>query len=219
MFHATLQEIEIVAARIVLAYGVIDELPQIEGLQAKWGAGVLHCPYCHGFEVADQRLASLWTGEASLPQVKILKDWSDSVVLLANGAEMSDEAKKELDARKIAVDFRPVRRVRGPGNNIESVEFEDGNALPVDALFLISRVRLASDLAERLGCKLTEGPFGPYVITNDLRETSEQGIYAAGDMARPIHNATWAASDGVMAGIFCHQSLIVGANPYAARAR
>mgnify|MGYP001793945110 CR=1 FL=1 len=84
----------------------------------------------------------------------------------------------------------------------------------LDGLFLITKTHQASDLASQLGCAFENGPFGPYVRVDNLQETSIPGVFAAGDIARPIHQSVWAAADGSGAGAFCHQSLLNHRNPY-----
>jgi thioredoxin reductase len=91
------------------------------------------------------------------------------------------------------------------------VQLADGRVVPLDALFTASRTRQAGPFAEQLGCAFDDGPFGPVIRTGDRKETTVPGVFAAGDAARPTHNATWASSDGVTAGIGAHQSLALPA--------
>jgi len=86
--------------------------------------------------------------------------------------------------------------------------------VPLKALFVITQSSINSPLISQLGCELEDGLFGSMIKTNNLKETTVEGVFAAGDIARALHNATWAAADGVSAGIFAHQSLIVSRNPY-----
>ena len=92
-------------------------------------------------------------------------------------------------------------RLQGPGGQ------DDGETVGLDALFTAPRTRMASPLAEQLGCIFDEGPLGPVIRTDERKATTVPGVYAAGDAARPLHNASWAAADGVTAGIAAHQSL------------
>jgi thioredoxin reductase len=195
--------------RLVLATGVVDQLPAVAGVAERWGAGVMHCPYCHGFEVADGRLGVLATGPGSLHQAKLIRDWSDRLTLFTNGiVALSDDERAALAARGIAIDERPVAEVRGAGHSVEAVAFHDGGSVPLDGLFVASSTRLASPLAEQLGCAIEAGPLGPVIATDARKETSVPGVFAAGDAARPMHNITLAMADGVLAGSGAHQSLL-----------
>ena len=202
------------AARLVLATGVVDELPEVEGLRERWGVTVLHCPYCHGYEVADRRLGVLATGPASMHQAMLIPDWSADVTLFTNGAFAPDaEQRAALAARGVRVEERPVRALLGDAPRLDGVRLADGEVVPLDALFTASRTRMASPLAEQLGCALDEGMNGPIVRTDDFKETTVPGVYAAGDATRAMHNATFASADGVLAGISAHRSLIPGLHP------
>ena len=202
------------AARVILSYGVRDQLPAIEGAQEAWGTGVLSCPYCHGYEVRGRRLGILFTGEGSLHQAKLLPDWSDDLVFFSNGNDLSGEVRESLQSRGIKIEPRPVTRLHLRNGHLQAVELEHRDSVLRDALFMISTVSPTTNLAETLGCAMVEGPFGRHIEVDNLQETTVPGVYAAGDIARPMHNLTWAMADGVTAGIFAHQSLLADFNPY-----
>lgn len=199
------------ARRLVLATGIIDELPDIPGLRERWGKTVLHCPYCHGYEVANGRLGVLAAGEPSVHQALLLPDWSSDVTLFTNGVLEPTAAQLDaLAARGVRVDARTVVGLVGDGLTLTGVRLTsaDGDeVVALDAIFTASRTRMASPLAEQLGCAFDEGPFGPVIRTDARRETTVAGVYAAGDAVRERHNATWASADGVTAAMSAHQSL------------
>lgn len=204
--------------RLILATGVVDELPSIPGLAERWGTGVVHCPYCHGYEVADGRLGVLATEEMSLYKAVLLADWSDHVTVFTNGTFAPDpDQRAKLAARGIEVETRSVEALVGEIPGLAGVRLQDGDVVALDALFTGTRTRMASPLAERLGCAFEEGPFGPVVRTDDRQETTIPGVFCAGDAARAPHNATWAAADGTTAGISAHQSLALAASPAESR--
>ena len=202
------------ARRLVLAFGIVDELPALPGLRERWGVSVLHCPYCHGYEVRDGRLGVLAVAEHSIHQARLLRDWSADVTLFTNDvlAPTADQLDV-LRARGVRVDARPVVALEGDGTALAGVRLRDAPGgegelvVRLDALFVGSRTRMASPLAEQLGCAFDDGPFGPVIRTDARKETTVPGVYAAGDAARVPHNATWASADGVTAGIYAHQSL------------
>ena len=199
------------ARRLVLATGVVDELADVPGLRDRWGVSVLHCPYCHGYEVADRRLGLLAVGEASLHLAQMLPDWSPHVVLFTNGAvEPTDEQREAIERRGVRIETRRVAALEGEGLALAGVRLDDGSTVEIDALFTGSRVRMASPLAEQLGCAFDEAPMGPLIRTDGQKETTVPGVYAAGDAARSWHNATFASADGVQAGVSAHRSLALG---------
>jgi thioredoxin reductase len=196
------------ASRLILATGVRDDLAPIPGLQERWGVSVLHCFYCHGYEVAGRRLAVLATSDRALQTAILLPDWSEHVTLFTNDAlSLSPEQLAELGARGVSVEARPVVALIGDLPGLSGLRLDDGRIIPVDAIFTNPRTRMASSLAEQLGCEFDEGPSGAFIRTGADKQTTVSGVYAAGDAARSGHNASWAAADGVTAGIFAHQSL------------
>lgn len=194
------------AKRIILAHGVRDILPDIPGVAEAWGATVLHCPYCHGYEVRGQKLAVLATHPMSAHQAAMLRsDWSDKVTLLTAGMEGFDE--DALRTTGIEVDPRRVVGVHGNGFGIE-LELADGQHARFAALFAAPRVSLENTPATQLYCALSEGAMGPFVQIGPMAQTSIPGVFAAGDVARPNHNVTLSLGDGANAGFSCHQSLL-----------
>ena len=196
------------ASRLILATGVSDDLSTIPGLQERWGISMLHCFYCHGYEVAGRRLGVLATSDRSFQTAMLLPDWSEHVTLFTNGMlTLSPEQLIELRSRGVSVETVPVVALLGDAPALSGLRLDDGRVTPVDAVFTSPRTRMASPLAEQLGCEFEEGPSGPFIRTGPDKQTTIRGVYAAGDAARPGHNASWAAADGVTAGISTHQSL------------
>jgi thioredoxin reductase len=196
------------ASRLILATGITDDLSALPGLQDRWGTSVLHCFYCHGYEVAGRRLGVLATSERSLQTAMLLPDWSEHVTLFTNGAiQLTGEQLAALAARRVAVETEAVDALLGTPPALSALRLRDGRAIAMDAVFTTPRIRMTSPLAEQLGCKFDDGPSGPFIRTETDKQTSIHGVYAAGDAARSGHNASWAAADGVTAGISAHQSL------------
>ncbi|AUW57773.1 thioredoxin reductase [Sphingobium sp. SCG-1] len=216
-FEVTLAGAETLTGRkLVLAFGIADILPDVPGLAERWGSSVLHCPYCHGYEHGGGKLGVLWTAPLSAHQAALIADWGATTLYLNGNAVPDTEARAILDGRGVAIESAPILGVQGAGEALSSLQLEDGREVAIDALFLAPRSKLNSPIAERLGCTLDDGPFGPVVRTDAGKLTSVPGVYAAGDIARVPHNASWAAADGVTAGISLHQSLVFA--PLAAEA-
>jgi thioredoxin reductase len=205
-FRVTLESGETVTGkRLILAGGVVDELPEIPGLRERWGQSVFACPYCHGYELNQGRVGVIATGPMSLHQAQLLPDWGE-VTFFTNGAiELDDAQAKDLAERGVTVDHALIEAIVG---DTPIVRLQDGREVPVDGLFTASRTHLASPLAEQLGCALEEGPMGSFIRVDELKQTSVPGVFAAGDAARMAASVTFAVADGAMAGISAHRSLV-----------
>lgn len=194
--------------RLVLATGVADSLPDVPGLKERWGATVLHCPYCHGYEVRDRPLGVLANHPMAAHQAAMIPDWGPTTLFTQGRFEPDAEQLAHLNARGVTIERQPVVELLGDAPALDAVRLADGRVVSISALFVAPSTRMASPLAEQLGCVFNEGPLGPMIRTDDWKATSIPGLYAAGDAARPMHNATLASADGVMAGVGAHQSLI-----------
>ncbi|CAO3923533.1 NAD(P)/FAD-dependent oxidoreductase [Achromobacter mucicolens] len=196
-------------ARLILATGMRDELPPLPGLQARWGQTVLHCPYCHGFEVAGEPLGVLAAHPMSVHQAMLLPDWGPTTYFTQGQFEPSPEDARHLGARGVHVERTPVVALLGDAPALTGVVLADGRELPQRALFVASRVHMASPLAGQLGCEFDEGPLGPVIRVDDMKQTTVPGVFAAGDASTPMSNATLASASGVMAGVCAHRSLVM----------
>lgn len=192
------------ARRVVLATGVADELPALEGLAARWGRTVFHCPYCHGYELAQGPIGVLASGPASLHQAQLLPDWGPTTLFAIDGFMPDEEASRALAARGVTIERSPVQRVSGEA----TVELADGRSLPFAGLFTLTRTRQASPLAEILGCAFDDAPLGQVVRRNETCETTVPGVFACGDAARAFGNVAIAVGDGTFAGTAAHRSLV-----------
>jgi thioredoxin reductase len=196
---------------LVLASGVVDVLPELPGLAERWGRSVLHCPYCHGYEVAGKHLGVLASGPMSVHQASLIADWGDVTLFTDGKVELDAAAWSLLRRRSVEVEPVPVKQLEGTAQALSGVRLEDGRMVAIAALFVGAPVRVASVLASQLGCAFEETPIGSLVRTDGWKQTSVVGVYAAGDMARMVHSITMASADGVLAGVGVHQSLIARA--------
>ncbi|WP_394689498.1 NAD(P)/FAD-dependent oxidoreductase [Hoeflea sp.] len=197
---------QVIARRIILAHGVREILPDVPGLTEAWGKRVLHCPYCHGYEVKGGSLAVLAVHPMSAHQALMLRaDWSERVTLLTAGMEGIDQ--ETLKQAGMRVDPRGLQAVAEVPDGID-LTLTDGSVERHAALFLGPKTSLFGAPAERLGVTLDDGPMGPHVRVGPMAQTSIAGIFAAGDIARPMPNINFALADGAQAGIACHASLL-----------
>lgn len=198
------------ASRLILATGIRDKLPAVPGIAERWGESVLHCPYCHGFEVAGKRLGVLATLPMSVHQAQLIPDWGPTTWFTQGIVEPTAEDAALLESRGVAIERTPVAEVLGDAPGMDALRLVDGRIVPVDALFIAPQSEMVSDLAVQLGCAIDDGPLGPLIRVGDWKETTVPGVYAAGDASNVMTNATFASASGVAAGVGAHRSLIFG---------
>jgi len=191
--------------RLVLATGVRDELPPIDGLAERWGKSVFHCPYCHGYELQGGAIGILAGGEMAFHQAMLLPDWGP-VTLFTNGCYTPDAEQRAAMATRgvLAIDDTPILRIE----DAATVVLADGRRLPHAGLFTYGRVHMTSPIAERLGCAFEDSPVGPFIRTDMGKQTSVPGVFAGGAATRPAGSVAIAVADGAMAGLGAHRSLV-----------
>lgn len=191
--------------RLILAGGVRDELPPVDGLAERWGRSVFHCPYCHGYELDLGRIGVLAVSPMSMHHAMMLPDWG-STTLFTNGAFIPDaEQLEQLARRGVVVEPDAVKSI---GGERADINLADGRCVALDGLFVLPRTHMNSPLAEQLGCALNDGPMGRYLQVTETQETSVPGVFACGDAALMAGSVALAVGTGARAGAGAHQSLI-----------
>lgn len=195
---------------LIIATGVNDSLPTIDGLAERSGKSVIHCPYCHGYEFRNKQIAVLATGDASIHQAALLPDWG-SVTYYSQGEFAPDtEQQVLLKRRGVTVEEAAIVAVGGNGYDISHVLLADGRQVPTQVLYVAPKTTFSHALAQELNCELEVGPTGAYIKTDAMQLSSVPGVFAAGDIASPMHNGMLAAAAGVKAGVAAHRYLIFG---------
>jgi thioredoxin reductase len=206
-FRLTTASGEITARRVILACGLTDRLPDIQGLAEGWGKWALHCPYCHGYEVKGRPLSILGRGPMALHMARMLRtDWSADVTLIAQD-DLGPDAGDEARALDVTLRRSPLVQAVAEGDGAR-LTLADGSDLFTAGLFLNGETSFAAPFVADLGLVTRPGPTGPYLATTDFRMTSRAGLLAAGDITRPAGVVTPALADGVIAGTAAHQSLL-----------
>ena len=205
-FHVTTVSGEPIRARkLLLAYGLADSLPDIAGLDQFWGESVLHCPYCHGWEVRDEPLAYIANGTVATEFGALLLGWSRDLVLCTNGpADLTAEQRQQLSRNGVEVREQRIISVEGEDRKLRAIQFEDGSVLLRSALFVRPDVSPRMDFSAVLGCDHTEAGF---IRADDLGRTSVPGVFAAGDLVTPFQQVIRAAATGATAAAGINHSL------------
>ncbi|QJR82244.1 NAD(P)/FAD-dependent oxidoreductase [Alteromonas pelagimontana] len=196
--------------KLILATGLQDTLPPIPGLSERWGKTVVHCPYCHGFELRDRPLGVVATSAMSVHQAAMIPEWGKTTFFTQGVYTPDDEQYTLLKKRDVAIETSPIIQVNGEGEAITSVTVQDGRELALEGLCIGPKINARNALVTALGCELEPSPLGDIVKVDGMKETSVAGIFAVGDMSAPMQNATFAIASGVMGGVAAHRSLIFG---------
>ncbi|AAK87402.1 NAD(P)/FAD-dependent oxidoreductase [Agrobacterium fabrum] len=198
------------ARRLILSYGVVDQMPDVSGFAENWGTSVIPCPYCDGFEVADQHWGLVWSGPQSMNQVRLFHDWTDRLTVFGNGHDITPDIRADLESRKVPVVDGRINEIARHGSHGATIKLDTSPDVEVDILFAHPRNKPSASLHDALGLATVNTPTGIALKTDERRETSMPGIYAAGDLANPgIPSVTTATWQGAMAGIFAQQSMLV----------
>ncbi|MFC4126392.1 NAD(P)/FAD-dependent oxidoreductase [Nocardia rhizosphaerae] len=190
----------LLADTILVSTGLHDELPELPGIRERWGADIFHCPYCHAYEVRDQPLGVLVSGNPamSVHQALLLRQWTGDVVLFANGNELTDRQRRELAAREVVIDDGTVTSLAIAGDRLAGVELADGRSVPRAALVVAPRFVPHDALLTQLGCDVAPGGL---VAVDAAGRTSVPGVWAAGNVVDPRAQVITAAGAGSAAAI------------------
>lgn len=197
---------QVTARKLLLATGVVDELPEIEGLTPLYGTSVHHCPYCDGWEWREQPIAIYGSGEQGYSRALALTTWSDDIVLCTDGPSgLSERELEELSREGVEVREDRVARLEGRQGRLDRVVFVEGDPLPRRALFVCVRQHQRSELARKLGCSFTSGGA---VNTGSCEATNVPGLYVAGDASKEAQFVIVAAAEGAEAGMAINKALL-----------
>jgi thioredoxin reductase len=204
-FEATLADgTALTASRLVIATGLVDELPDVPGLREGWGRTVLHCPYCHGWEVRDQQIAVLATGPMSVHQALLFSQLSDSVRFLANGVDLPGEEAAKLAARGIGVTEGRVAGVEDDG-----VRLADGTVVPARAVVVAPRMLARAGAFAGIGITTEENPMGRFIPVDAVGRTEVPGAWAAGNVADLSAQVGASAAAGTLVGAQLNAELVM----------
>lgn len=202
------------ARRLILATGLVDELPDIPGIAELWGHDVLHCPYCHGYEVRGTRIVQIATSPMSAHQALMFRQLSEQVTVIAHDpAALSADDREHFTATGIDVVDARVERVRTRDDDgsarLDGVLLSDGGVVEADAVVVSPKFVVRGELYERLGGTLDEGPMGGLVGTGPMGETALPGVWAVGNTTTVHAMVTVAMGEGVSAGAAVNASLVM----------
>lgn len=191
---------------LLLASGVVDEIPEIEGLTALYGKSVHQCPYCDGWEHRDQPIAVYGGGKGAAEFALELSAWSRDVVLCSNGpAELPSREAERLLRRGVSVIELPIDRLEGEDGQLSAIRFRNGESLERRALFFLPAQSPCSHLPKKLGCRFADDAC---LEVGDESEANVPGVFAAGNASVGLQMVIIAAAEGAKAAVMMNQLLI-----------
>ncbi|MEU2727143.1 NAD(P)/FAD-dependent oxidoreductase [Streptomyces griseoviridis] len=196
---------------LVVATGLKDELPRVPGLAERFGRDVLHCPYCHGWEVRDQPFGVLATGPLGVHQALMVSQWSKDVVFFPH--QVADAEFTDVDLRRLAaagIDVVPgeVAGLEVTDDRLTGVQLADGTVHERSVLFAAPRPVPRGELLAKLGAELRETPFGAYPVIDERGLTTVPGLWAVGNAGGFAEQLINAASRGYRAGAAINGELL-----------
>lgn len=196
------------ARRLLLATGLVDELPPVPGLAERWGRDVLHCPYCHGYEVRDRAIGVLATSAAAVDQALLWRQWSADVLVLAGAVTFSADQRRRLAARGIRAVDGEVAELDISGDRLRGVRLTGGELIAREAIVVAPRFLARSAVARSLGLATVEHPFGEYVPADEHGATAIPGVRVAGNLADLRGQVLTSAAAGSQAAAAINAELV-----------
>jgi thioredoxin reductase len=209
-FAATLADGTVLSARrLVIATGLVDVLPDVPGLRERWGRDVLHCPYCHGWEVRDQQIAVLATGPMSVHQALLFSQLSDDVRFLAHGTVLPAEEAAKLAALGIEVTEGRVAGVEVDDDRLTGVRLADGTVVPAQAVVVAPRMLARAEAFAGIDITTEENPMGRFIPVDAAGRTGVPGVWAAGNVADLSAQVGASAAAGTFLGAQLNAELVM----------
>lgn len=186
------------AKKLLFATGVVDIMPAIEGFAHCWAKTILHCPYCHGYEVKDQNTAVLANGDTAYHCAVLLTQWTKQLTLFTNGpAEFKDEQRAKISENKITIIEDEIAKLQHTNGSLEAVILKNGNTHPFNVMYSRPAIKQHCDIPEQLGCIINEQGL---IVADMMQKTNISGIYASGDCTTSMRAVAMAVAGGMMAG-------------------
>jgi thioredoxin reductase len=193
--------------KLIFATGIRDLLPNVPGLAECWGISVLHCPYCHGYEVRGLATGLLAKGDSAFEFAALLSNWTKDLTVLTNGGSTFTEAQIErLAQHQVRIETREIERLEAEDGRLQAVRFRDGAVLPLRVIYTRPPFLQHSPLPAALGCELTDQG---YFRVDGAQRTTVPGIFACGDNASSMRTVANAVGTGTTAGMMANRELVM----------
>jgi thioredoxin reductase len=197
-FEVITAEKRVTASKLIIATGIRDIFPAIEGFEDCWGKTIIHCPYCHGYEFKGENTGIMANGERAFHLASLVNNLSDSISLITSGkADFTEDQLYKLERNKINIIEKEIKKVVHENGELKEVRFDDDSVQTFTALYAALPFEQSSSIPVALGCEMTE--MG-YIKTGFLQKTTVPGVYACGDNAGMMRSVASAVASGNTAG-------------------
>ena len=195
------------ANKLIFATGIKDEMPNIEGFSDCWGISMLHCPYCHGYEVRNEKTGIFGNGEYANDLVKLISNWTNDLTLYTNGkSTLTFEQTEKLEKHQIKIVEKEIARFEHRNGYLQNIVFKDGSKAEVKAMYSRNSFKQHCTIPEALGCELNDEG---YIKVNPSQETSVDGVYACGDNTSRMRSVANSVAMGTAAGMMASKKMIL----------
>lgn len=193
--------------KLIFATGVRDIMPDIPGFEDCWGKSVIHCPYCHGYEVRGERTGILGNGEYAFEFASLIFNWTKDLTVYTNGkSTLTDEQRQKLISHDIDIVEDEVERLEHSDGYLQKIFFKNGKSAALKALYARPPFQQHCDIPESLGCEITDEG---YIKVDPTQKTTIAGVYACGDNTIRMRSVANAVAMGTTAGAMVNRELIV----------
>jgi thioredoxin reductase len=191
--------------KLLIATGLVDTLPNIEGFKEFYGKSIFHCPYCDGWEMRDKKIGVYARNKEGWELALALKTWTDEVILYTDGKNKVKPIQKEyLDANDVKVITTPIARLLGQNGQLQKIIFKNGEEKECDALFFVNGYSQQCNIAEAFGCEVSKKGV---IVTNRYQQTNIKGLYVAGDASKDMQFVVVAGAEGAKAAVTINKEL------------
>jgi len=194
------------AKKIIFATGIRDIVPDIEGFAACWGISVLHCPYCHGYEVRNEKTGILGNGDYGFEFSNLISNWTKDLTLFTNGTStLTTEQTGKIEKHHIRTVEKVIRKLDHENGHLQNIVFMDGTTFSVRALYTLLPFEQHCLIPEAMGCELNDKG---YLIADTFQKTNIHGIFASGDNTTPVRTVANAVAMGTLTGMMANKEII-----------
>lgn len=193
------------AKKLVFATGLKDIIPNIKGFSECWGISVLHCPYCHGYEVKNQKTGILGNGDFAFHFVQLIRNWTNNLTLFTNGkSELTQEQTDKIKGYNISIVEKEITSLKQKDGVVEKIIFADNSTFELKAIYSRPPYEHHSKIPELFGCELTKKGL---IKVDALQKTTVDNIFACGDNTTPLRSVPYAVSAGSIAGVAINNAM------------
>ncbi|MET0571328.1 MAG: NAD(P)/FAD-dependent oxidoreductase [Pedobacter agri] len=194
------------AKKLIFATGLKDKLPDIKGFSECWGITVLHCPYCHGYEVRNQKTGIFANGYAAFHLARLIRNWTKDLTIFTNGkSELTKEQTEEINRHDIKIVEKKIASLKHRDGVVEEIVFSDNQTFPLKVIYSRPPVEQHCKIPESLGCELTEQGL---LKVDAFQRTTVENAFACGDNSNPLRAVSYAVSSGNNTGVFLNNAMI-----------